>query len=75
MYRSIASFFPTNCGAGCTVGTIVLAIIIAIIILLIQALLVMILWNLTLARMFPSVPCITFWQALGLSLLVDILIG
>lgn len=58
-----------------TAEAVLIAIVVAIALLFLQALLVMIFWNLTLPHMFAGVPCITFWQALGLVLLVAFLFG
>jgi hypothetical protein len=54
---------------------VIMAIIMAITILLIQALLVQIFWNLLLPPLFPMVPCISYWQALLLVLLIIFLFG
>jgi len=44
-------------------------------IILIQGLLVMYFWNVSLPRIFPKVPCITYGQAIGLSFLTAFLFG
>lgn len=48
-------------------------IVIVVIALVIQALLVMVFWNLSLPYIFSAVPCISFWQALMLVLLLAVL--
>lgn len=51
-----------------------IAILVVIIGLAIWALLVMILWNLVIPAIFPGVHCITFWEALGLGILLSLLL-
>jgi len=53
---------------------LVVGVLLAIAAILLQALLVMIFWNLSLPRIFEKVPCITYGQALWLSLLVTVLL-
>nr|UDO47603.1 hypothetical protein [Pandoravirus massiliensis] len=55
------------------VEVLILGIVLAIAAVLLQALLVMIFWNLSLPHIFASVPCLTYAQALWLSLLVTVL--
>jgi hypothetical protein len=53
---------------------LVLGVVLAIAAILLQALLVMIFWNLSLPHIFPMVPCLTYMQALWLTLLVVVLL-
>lgn len=75
MLNSIIAFIPIGQlwkpTAAMSIEALIIGIIVVIVLLLLQALLVMIFWNLTLPHIFPTVvPCISYWQALGLVLLV-----
>ena len=65
--------YMLNPMGGISWQNVLLAFVFFIIALLIQALLVMIFWNLVLPKLFPSVPCLGYWEALALTLLVDVL--
>ena len=56
------------------IEVVIIGIVLAIAAILLQALLVYIFWNLSLPHIFPSVPCITYAQALWLSLLATVLL-
>ena len=52
------------------VTTLVLFLIVAIVFILLKALLVMVLWNWVVPKIFPSVRELRFWESLGLILLL-----
>lgn len=59
---------------GSILEMLIIGLVLAIAAILLQALLVMIFWNLSLPHIFSAVPCISYWQALWLSLLVTVLL-
>ncbi|AGO84129.1 hypothetical protein psal_cds_413 [Pandoravirus salinus] len=59
--------------AASAIEVLIIGVVLAIAAILLQALLVMIFWNLSLPHIFPIVPCLTYGQALWLSLLVTVL--
>lgn len=58
-----------------TPGAIILTLIAIIVAVLIQAFLVQITWNLSLAKIFRGVPCLSYGRALALVLLIDFALG
>lgn len=67
------AFFTNASTGGISWTNILVAFFFAIIVLIIQALLVQIFWNLVIPKIFITVPCLDYWNALALTLLVDIL--
>jgi hypothetical protein len=75
MWTLIATAWPTlnNLGVYFTWERVLVGILLSIVAIAITALIIMILWNLIIPSIFPSVRCVSFWQALGLAILIAIL--
>jgi len=78
MIRTITTLVPGSTwvkpGGALSFEAILIAIVVTVALILLQALLVMILWNLTLPKLF-NFPCLSYGQALGITLLVIFLFG
>jgi hypothetical protein len=65
----------TTSHTGSTVTAILISILVILVVLFIQALVVMLLWNWVIPRIWIGAPQIGFGTAFGLVLLIDVLSG
>lgn len=57
------------------IGIIFLVIIAICVVLAMEAGVIMLLWNYVLCWLFPAIPMLTFWRAVGVSCIISILSG